>query len=624
MNNYEELVGSKTRFENSSIVELNSYLYSFQNKWVLENNKNICTIVNKAIENFGLNHESYTYEELELGYKKCLYNVVYLQQSLIEPENDSERITELDTIFNKIFESMDYSCKILKMGAVLKNSHCSKNNKISDNLGILRFIEPNIEANNPFQNLLLYLLDNIYLCGYQRYGDSLYEKVLWNGYFTHAWKEKLTIKKFIYDKSEYSQDYQQWHNLTSNAGNIRNATEFLENCKDPRILDLKKDRHVFAFTNGIYCCKEKNLNGKYIDHFYEYGADLTESLDHDIVASKMFKQPFNNFESIDDWYQIPTPNFQNIFNYQLFDEDVCRWIYILIGRLFFNLGDLDNWQVALFLEGVAGSGKSTITKLVKKFYETCDVGVLSNNIEKTFGLSSLKDKLLFLAPEIKGDLKLEQSEFQLLIEGGDMQLPVKYKESHYIEWKIPGLFAGNEPPNYTDNSGSISRRLVVAKFTKKVCLKDPDLDAKLVIELPAIMKKAASAYLSAVNHYQGQDFWSSLPKYFRDTQQDMAQNTNSLEHFISSGKIILGEEHYCREKNFVQAFNDHCKECNLERHKFTTDYYTGVFGNHTVVVKKGMKKRYPNTPGSPMYQGTFIFGIDIINEMGESGMEDGF
>ena len=79
--------------------------------------------------------------------------------------------------------------------------------------------------------------------------------------------------------------------------NVVNATEFLENCKDPRILDLKKDRHVFAFTNGIYCCKEKNLNGKYIDHFYEYGADLTESLDHDIVASKMFKQPFNNFES---------------------------------------------------------------------------------------------------------------------------------------------------------------------------------------------------------------------------------------------------------------------------------------------------------------------------------------
>ena len=292
--------------------------------------------------------------------------------------------------------------------------------------------------------------------------------------------------------------------------------------------------------------------------------------------------------------------------------------------MFFELGELDNWQVALFLEGIAGSGKSTITKIVKKFYETCDVGVLSNNIEKTFGLSSLKDKLLFLAPEIKGDLRLEQSEFQLLIEGGDMQLPVKHKESHYCEWKIPGLFAGNEPPNYTDNSGSISRRLVVAKFNKKVYNKDPDLDAKLSRELPAIMKKAACAYLSAVNKYHGQDFWSSIPAYFRDTQRDMAQNTHSLEHFMSSGKVVVGDEYYCREKNFVQAFNEHCKECHLERHKFTTDYYLGVFGNYNVTVKKSVKMRYPNTPNSPSYQGTFIFGVDLVNEMGESETLDNF
>jgi hypothetical protein len=131
------------------------------------------------------------------------------------------------------------------------------------------------------------------------------------------------------------------------------------------------------------------------------------------------------------------------------------------------------------------------------------------------------------------------------------------------------------------------------------------------------MKKSACAYLSAVNQFKGKDFWTSLPKYFRDTQQDMAQNTHSLEHFISSGKVVLGEEHYCREKNFVQAFNEHCKECNLERHKFTTDYYLGVFGNYNINVKKNLRLKYPNTPNAPSYQGTFIFGVDLVNEMGE-------
>ena len=619
MNNYEEIVGVKTRFENSSESDLFNYLYSFQRKWVLTDNKSITVLINKAIENFGLDSEKFTYTELNENYLKCLYNIVYLQQEIIKNTSE-ERFEEIQLIFNKIFESIDYSCKILKFGNILINSFNEEKN--SNDLGQLRWMQPNIETNSPFQNLLLYLLDSIYTTGLQRYGDSLYEKIYYKSYFTHAWKEKLSIRKFIYEKTEFCQDYRQWHNLTSNASNIKNATDFLENCKDPRISDLKKDRHVFAFRNGIYNCKEKTING-YTDHFYEYGAELTKSLNLDIVACKFFDCNFNNFDEIDDWYSIPTPFFQSIFDYQEFDEDVSRWIYVLIGRLLFELGELDNWQIALFLEGVAGSGKSTITKIVKKFYETCDVGVLSNNIEKTFGLSSLKDKLLFLAPEIKGDLKLEQSEFQLLIEGGDMQLPVKYKESHYIEWKIPGLFAGNEPPNYTDNSGSISRRLVVAKFHKKVNIKDPDLDLKLTKELPSILKKSACAYLSAVNKFQGQDFWSSLPDYFRNTQRDMAQNTHSLEHYISSGKVVLGEEFYCREKNFVQAFNEHCKECHLERHKFTTDYYLGVFGNYNITVKKNIQLKYPNTPGSPSYQGTFIFGVDLVNEMGEN-LEDGF
>jgi len=616
MNNYEEIVGIKTRFENSTEAELFSYLYSFQNKWILSGNKSVTAFIEKAIENFGLDSEKYTYTEVNTNYLRCLYNVVYLQQEIVKTTPD-ERFEELQIIFNKIFESIDYASKILKFGNVIINSHSDEGIEIKDDLGQLRWMQPNIETNSPFQNLLLYLLDSIYVTGLQRYNDALYEKIFYNGYFTHAWKEKMSIRKFIYEKTEFCQDYRQWHNLTSNTGNIKNATEFLENCKDPRISDLKKDRHVFAFRNGIYNCKEK-VEDLYTDHFYEYGADLTRSLNIDIVACKFFNCNFNNFDEIDDWYNVPTPFFQSILEYQEFSEEVCRWIYVFIGRLMFDLNELDNWQVALFLEGIAGSGKSTITKIVKKFYETCDVGVLSNNIEKTFGLSSLKDKLLFLAPEIKGDLRLEQSEFQLLIEGGDMQLPVKHRESHYIEWKIPGLFAGNEPPNYTDNSGSISRRLVVAKFHKKVCNKDPDLDYKLNKELPTIMKKVACAYLSAVNKFKGQDFWSSLPEYFRDTQRDMAQNTHSLEHFLNSGKIVLGEEFYCREKNFVQAFNDHCKECHLERHKFTTDYYLGVFGNYNIIVKKNMKLKYPNSPSSPSYQGTFIFGVDLVDEMGEN------
>ena len=203
MNNYEEIVGIKTRFENSTEPELISYLQSFYNKWVLSNNKSINNYIKKACDNFGISEESFTYDELNINYKKCLYNIVYLQQSIITrvtPENlrnNDERYEEFQKMFNKIFESIDYSSKILKMGNIIVNSHSDDSVSISDDLGLLRFLEPNIETNSPLQNLLLFLLDSIYTAGLQRYdGTSLYEKIIHNGHFTHAWKEKMSIKLF--------------------------------------------------------------------------------------------------------------------------------------------------------------------------------------------------------------------------------------------------------------------------------------------------------------------------------------------------------------------------------------------------------------------------------------------
>ena len=84
----------------------------------------------------------------------------------------------------------------------------------------------------------------------------------------------------------------------------------------------------------------------------------------------------------------------------------------------------------------------------------------------------------------------------------------------------------------------------------------------------------------------------------------------------------MGEEYYCRETNFVQAFNEHCKECNLERKKFTTDYYLGVFGNYNITLKKNIKLKYPDKPNGKMYQGTFIFGIELVDGMGENETDE--
>ena len=66
-----------------------------------------------------------------------------------------------------------------------------------------------------------------------------------------------------------------------------------------------------------------------------------------------------------------------------------------------------------------------------------DVGTLSNNIERKFGLSALADKLLFIGPEIKADIQLEQAEFQSIVSGETVQVGGKL---------LHGVCAGSRAP----------------------------------------------------------------------------------------------------------------------------------------------------------------------------------
>jgi hypothetical protein len=111
-----------------------------------------------------------------------------------------------------------------------------------------------------------------------------------------------------------------------------------------------------------------------------------KNLDPTIVSCKYFDLDFDPHDDIVDWWDIPTPNMQRVLEYQRLEDDVSKWIYVFMGRLCFDVNEIDGWQVIPFLKGIARSGKSTlITKVCRKFYEIEDVSVLSNNIEKKFG-----------------------------------------------------------------------------------------------------------------------------------------------------------------------------------------------------------------------------------------------
>jgi hypothetical protein len=257
----------------------------------------------------------------------------------------------------------------------------------------------------------------------------------------------------------------------------------------------------------------------------------------------------------------------------------------------------------------------------KLFYGVADVGVLSNNSEKTFGLSGFYDKFIFVGPDIKNDLKIEQAEFQSMVSGEPVVINQKYKTAKSVDWKAPGIFAGNEVPGWCDNSGSISRRVIVFEFSRNINAGDAGLGKKLEQDLPAILKKCAKAYLEAAASYGREIIWDHLPKYFKTLRDDMAAATNSLENFLQSAKIVKGDpkDVYCHWDSFVKALGMHCRELHFTQKTMNKDFYSGPFEKHGLIYEDDRRylKPYPRHEKDNKHKGPWVKGCDIVDNMPE-------
>ena len=614
------------------------------------NTDQILTYVTQLEEQWRLNHKGDRWVPLTNGFKQ-FYNAEELDESGLPKELDIERISEQHRRKQRVLGELYH--RSVALGIFDDDSVDINNNefKVSSRINrlidmaddayesVFRYIRQYERINNPtyvpvnpesdhtlfrcttldlediskYQNLLLGLLAQTYRLNYRRYKDQCCKQIeTVEGHYTRAWKPVMSIKDFVYTIAPKETNGAMWKDLTDKPSNASAAIRHLSECKDMQFPEIMKNRNVWSFNNGLFVGKEwSTKEGQYICRFYPYDSNEFRCLDPTIVSSKYFDKPFNAYEEIGDWWDIPTPYFQSIMDYQLFDKEVAKWIYVMGGKMCFDVGDIDGWQVIPFLKGVARSGKSTIiTKVFKKFYDGEDVRTLSNNIERKFGLSSIYDGFMFIAPEVKGDLCLEQAEFQSLVSGEDVSVACKYEKAKSIEWKTPGILGGNEIPNWKDNSGSVLRRILTWNFSKQVHNADPHLDNKLERELPVILLKCVRAYLDYAQRYSDQDVWNVVPHYFKTIQMQIATVASSLQNFLISEKVTFGKDLFVPQKLFVHTFNQHCQENNLGRFKFNPDFYAGPFSSRNFEVKtEAVKYKGRQFPAQPV-----IYGVDIVED----------
>ena len=215
-------------------------------------------------------------------------------------------------------------------------------------------------------------------------------------------------------------------------------------------------------------------------------------------------------------------------------------IEVLIGRLFYPVGKYDNWQVMPFLMGDANTGKSTVADVIKRMFPPGSVGVITATQEAQFGLESIYQKRLVLIPDIpkKFSKIVNQCDFQSMITGEQVSVARKNKTAvSDRDWTAPLLGAGNHLPDYNDNSGSISRRLVVFMFNALITTRNTTMKETIISnELVTIMLRCLWRYRTTCELWGGADFWTKIaPFSLREVQNEVKEETNYLANFLRNG-----------------------------------------------------------------------------------------
>lgn len=110
--------------------------------------------------------------------------------------------------------------------------------------------------------------------------------------------------------------------------------------------------------------------------------------------------------------------------------------------------------------------------------------------------------------EVKSDLTLDQAQLQSMITGEEVSIQRKGLKAISVVWKAPGLLAGNELAKWTDNAGSISRRLIIIRFDNKITNANPNMKNEIRQERPKLLHKVVQAYLEAIRLFGKKDIWS--------------------------------------------------------------------------------------------------------------------
>lgn len=422
----------------------------------------------------------------------------------------------------------------------------------------------------PFHQLLDHVMGLFRAAGYRREGEDVYGKIKTaGGHSAVAWERKYSIVEFVNLHVRKSVNLKMWLIKAKEKNPVPRIVDHLCSSNEIEFSNVNSSRTLFSFENGVYDADKNAFN------LYPLAGDSPllakgapsagnhfAGVEFPVADQEALEEDRRHYENID------TAVLDSVLEFQDIPREAIMWLYFSIGRMIYPIGTHDDLQYFPFFDGAAGCGKSTIIKVIQALYDKAKVGIVSNNIETTFGLSSLYEKWICVAPEIKSDWKISVTEFQSMASGESVSIAVKNKNTVQKEWTSPVALAGNEIPGFNDIAGSVSRRLLPFKFVNKPEREDATLLARILGSMGHIILKANSAYRYMVGNGYRASLWDKVPPYFREIRAEVQRSINPLIDFMEAGKFVKdltrdrggGARYKTEYEDFKESVKDYVKE----------------------------------------------------------------
>lgn len=554
-------------------------------------------------------------------YSRCI------ELQLVGGQTEIQR--EMQQVFSKLFQAVQNA--YFAVDARRRCINAMKNDVtdyVSPETAMFRQMSLDVTQLSDLQSLILHLLFKLNQDGLRRYKGDCYRQIVTpDGFETRAWVFECTLVEFAMRSSRKETHTFMWCNLTK-RGVRKEVLEYLAICVDPEFKELKPDRGVFSFEDGIYLADKLK--------FLRFGRD---PIPPELTACNYFNIKFPEHlcnPKDGDWYNnIPTPTFQKILYYQYEKlipqrgEDEVRSIimmmYVLQGRLLYDVGTHDNWSVVPFVKGIAGSGKSTMGKNCKDVYRVEDTAVMSSNAQETFGLEQLLGKFMFVCFEAKGKFRINQGDLQSVISGEPVSVNLKFKTSMTCpRWLVPGIFFGNEIPNWLDTQGNMSRRTVVFEFLRRVVTSDGNMDEDLAKERAHYILKCNLAYRAMAFQCGKMGFWEIpyLASYFKETRRRLQIKINPLLAFISDSDLWeIKPERYVLLLEFREEFMAWLKRTGNNQQRLDGDDVKNSLEEQGLRLDRFA---LPWGPQAQLREGYFIIGLGSTENRKDHGGAPGY